>query len=191
MLQDEKGSAVTPDEVVDVRMGLMSPGEDIVASAMSLPGSSLQDDASSVTDDISQMSSMVCEFELDSGFKKRVVFSPTYFSLVISFLGLMLKDGQLFCDPDEHFCEPPPVGFGFPPVSKVIGYKSMKLFMQFLDDSECELELTPLQTLVIVLGFEFKCDEASGIFTCISDEKAEKKFLRNPEYMAQLRAEEE
>ena len=88
MLQDEKGSAVTPDEVVDVRMGLMSPGEDIVASAMSLPGSSLQDDASSVTDDISQMSSMVCEFELDSGFKKRVVFSPTYFHWSLVFLVL-------------------------------------------------------------------------------------------------------
>lgn len=165
--------------------GSVMDGGDVAAGNGISPGGEevLHPDAN----DICKMTAMVCEFELDSGFKKSVEFSPTYFALTIYFLGFLLKDGVLLCDPDEVLCSPE--HFNVPPVTKVDGYKSMSLYMQFSDDTECMLELTPVQMLVLIVAFEFKCDEKAGVFNYISDEKAERKFLRNPGQFADLRVE--
>ena len=141
-------------------------------------GSAVADDSLEDMNDITLMSEMVCEFELDSGFKKRVQFSQIYFAFTIFLLGLLIEDGELYCDSDETLCSEEK--FNLPPISKLNGYKSMSLYMRFLNDTECRLDLTPVQMAVIVVAFDFRCDEKNGIFTCLSDEIVE-EFINNPQ----------
>lgn len=148
--------------------------------------------------DITQCSGIVCEFELDNGMVKSFDFSSTYMGLTFHFLGFVLQNGELYCFEDEKLCSPlEEGGLGLPNVDKVLGYKSMRFYMQFYnpnisDESlrvrECVYELTPVQMLVILTLFEFKCDPETGVFTCARDEKVENKYLRNPSHVAGLRA---
>lgn len=153
----------------------------------------------SLFNDITQCSGLVCEFELDDGTVKSFEFSPTYMGLIFHLLGFILQDGHVYCDSDEKLCSPlEEGGLGLPNVDSVKGYKSMRFYLQFYNPNisdetlrtrECVYELTPVQILVVVVAFEFKCDPENGVFTCARDEKVEKRFLRNPSHVAGLRSE--
>ncbi len=125
--------------------------------------------------DIIQMTDMICTFTLDDGRVKVVPFSMTYMAVMVAFLGFSMKEGYLICDDDATVA----ANFEIPEVARVRGYKSMRLTMQFLNDTVVELDLTPTQMFIIVAKFEFDVSDPAGTFYSLSDEDVEKAYLLN------------